>query len=72
MREGYVAKQKQGLVAAVATCSGNSTGIPIRAGRIDALEAGPAGVPEQTTSLEETLAQFEAAGFSQEDTIIST
>lgn len=59
-------------MAAVSTCSGNYTGIPIRAGRDDALEAGPAGVPEQTTSLEETLAQFAAAGFSQEDAIAAT
>ncbi|ETS73537.1 hypothetical protein PFICI_14483 [Pestalotiopsis fici W106-1] len=61
-----------GIVAAVATCSGNSTGIPLRAGRTDALAAGPSGVPEPTTSLEDTLAQFEAAGFSQEDAIAST
>ncbi|KAK6071116.1 wsc domain-containing protein 2 [Seiridium cupressi] len=61
-----------GLVAAVSTCSGNATGIPIRAGRDDALAAGPSGVPEQTTSLEDTLAQFDAAGFSQEDAIIAT
>jgi hypothetical protein len=59
-------------VAAVATCSGNSTGIPLKAGRTDALAAGPSGVPEPTTSLEDTLAQFEAAGFSQEDAIAST
>ncbi|KAI0123522.1 heme peroxidase [Xylariales sp. AK1849] len=61
-----------GIVAAVSTCSGNVTGIPIRAGRVDALEAGPSGVPEQTTSLDDTLAKFAAAGFSQEDAIAST
>lgn len=59
-------------MAAIATCSGNSTGIPLKAGRTDALVAGPSGVPEQNTGLEETLAQFEAAGFSQEDAIAAT
>ncbi|KAH6653037.1 heme peroxidase [Truncatella angustata] len=61
-----------GLVAALSTCSGDSTGIQIRAGRTDAIAAGPSGVPEPTTGLEETLAQFAAAGFTQEDAIVST
>ncbi|KAI0148949.1 heme peroxidase [Pestalotiopsis sp. NC0098] len=61
-----------GIVAAIATCSGNSTGIPLKAGRTDALVAGPSGVPEQNTGIEETLAQFAAAGFSQEDSIAAT
>ncbi|RDW79676.1 hypothetical protein BP6252_04314 [Coleophoma cylindrospora] len=58
-----------GIVVSVATCGGSDTGIPLRTGRIDATEAGPAGVPEPTTDLDTTLAQFAAAGFNQSDTI---
>jgi hypothetical protein len=62
----------QGLVAAIGVCGGAASGIPIRAGRIDAQEAGPAGVPEQTTDLETTFAQFASAGFNESDTIAAT
>ncbi|RDW92072.1 hypothetical protein BP5796_01466 [Coleophoma crateriformis] len=58
-----------GIVVSVTTCGGSDTGIPLRAGRIDATEAGPAGVPEPTTDLNTALAQFAAAGFNQSDTI---
>lgn len=69
---GLSANTSQGIVAAVSTCNGSAYGIPLRVGRVDALEAGPSGVPEPTTDLETTLAQFEAAGFSQADAIAST
>jgi hypothetical protein len=65
-------KKFQGLVASVSTCGGLDTGIPLRVGRIDATEAGPSGVPEPTTDLETTLAQFASAGFSQSETIALT
>ncbi|KAK9421597.1 putative Peroxidase [Seiridium unicorne] len=61
-----------GLVASIASCGGSNTGIPLRAGRIDAVEAGPAGVPETTTDLDTTFARFEAAGFNQTDAIAMT
>ncbi|TVY62831.1 WSC domain-containing protein [Lachnellula suecica] len=61
-----------GLVVSLVTCGGANTGIPLRAGRIDAVEAGPAGVPEPTTDLATTLAQFAAAGFNQSETIALT
>ncbi|TVY40053.1 WSC domain-containing protein [Lachnellula occidentalis] len=61
-----------GLVASLAECGGTTTGIPLRVGRIDAEEAGPAGVPMPTTDLETTLAQFAAAGFNQSETIALT
>lgn len=60
-----------GLVTSVSTCGGGN-GVPLRVGRIDAHEAGPAGVPSETTDLETTLAQFAAAGFTQEETIAAT
>lgn len=62
----------KGLVASLAECGGTTTGVPLRVGRIDAEEAGPAGVPEPTTDLETTLAQFAAAGFNQSETIALT
>jgi len=69
----YISANKfQGLVASVSTCGGSDTGIPLRVGRIDATEAGPSGVPEPTTDLETTLAQFTSAGFSQSETIALT
>ncbi|TVY88213.1 WSC domain-containing protein [Lachnellula willkommii] len=61
-----------GLVASLAECGGTTTGVPLRVGRIDAEEAGPAGVPEPTTDLETTLAQFAAAGFNKSETIALT
>jgi hypothetical protein len=69
----YVPANKfQSLVASVSICGGSDTGIPLLVGRIDATEAGPSGVPEPTTDLETTLAQFTPAGISQSETIALT
>jgi hypothetical protein len=54
-------------VVASSSCGGNK--IPFRAGRIDAQEAGPAGVPEPSTDLDTTREAFTKAGFSTEDMI---
>ncbi|KAF6823717.1 WSC domain-containing protein [Colletotrichum plurivorum] len=43
--------------------------IPFRAGRVDAHEAGPAGVPEPQTDLQTTQDTFAKAGFTTEDMI---
>ncbi|KAI1136418.1 heme peroxidase [Hypoxylon sp. FL0543] len=60
-----------GTVMSVHLCGGKY--IPFQYGRIDATEADPTtGVPEPSTSVEETLAQFEQAGFNQSDAIALT
>jgi hypothetical protein len=46
--------------------------IPLRVGRIDAVEAGPPGAPGSKTDLETTLTRFETAGFNQSDAIVLT
>ncbi|KUJ07877.1 heme peroxidase [Mollisia scopiformis] len=61
-----------GVIASVAECGGTSTGILPKVGRIDADGAASGLVPVPATSLENTLAQFEAAGFDQSDTIALT
>lgn len=63
-----------GTVMSVNLCSSSDSGakktVPFRPGRIDASHADPTtGVPEPGTSLEETLAQFDRAGFDQVDAI---
>lgn len=55
------------VVVASFSCGGAK--IPFRAGRIDAQEAGPAGVPEPSTDLKTTQEAFTKAGFSTEDMI---
>lgn len=50
------------LVAAVAACDGPR--VPLRAGRIDATEAGPAGVPKPEDDLDSNYAAFSKAGFT--------
>ncbi|KAI0848785.1 heme peroxidase [Daldinia vernicosa] len=60
-----------GTVMSVHLCGGKY--IPYKPGRIDATVADPkTGVPEPSTSLEETLAQFEKSGFNQHDAIALT
>ncbi|KAI0377202.1 heme peroxidase [Hypomontagnella monticulosa] len=57
-----------GTVMSVHLCGGKY--IPYQPGRIDATAADPkTGVPEPGTSLEETIAQFDRAGFNQSDAI---
>ncbi|KAF6763410.1 heme peroxidase [Ephemerocybe angulata] len=43
--------------------------IPFRGGRIDATEAGPAGVPEPTQTLEEHTEKFRKQGFNKTEMI---
>ncbi|KAI0158623.1 heme peroxidase [Pestalotiopsis sp. NC0098] len=60
-----------GTVMSVNLCGGKY--IPFRPGRVDAIQADPTtGVPEPSTSLEETLDEFERAGFNREDAIALT
>ncbi|OTA66020.1 heme peroxidase [Hypoxylon sp. EC38] len=60
-----------GTVMSVHLCGGKY--IPYQYGRVDATAADPkTGVPEPSTSVEETLAQFEQAGFNQSDAIALT
>lgn len=59
-----------GVVAATASCGGQT--IPFRAGRVDATEAGPAGVPEQDHDLQRLQDAFTRMGFSNEDMITLT
>ena len=59
------------IALSVSVSVGNCGGpqIPVRAGRIDAKEAGPFGVPAPETDLEATLEYFANAGFNQVDSI---
>ncbi|KAL0579191.1 hypothetical protein V5O48_002813 [Marasmius crinis-equi] len=56
-----------GVSATVRECGGPV--IPFRAGRVDATEAGEFGVPEPTTGIDATAAQFAKAGFTVEEMI---
>lgn len=51
------------LVMSVARCG--DLRIPLRLGRVDAVEAGIMGVPEAHTDIETTKKRFETASFSQ-------
>ncbi|WYZ34738.1 hypothetical protein EsH8_I_001014 [Colletotrichum jinshuiense] len=55
------------VVVANAGCGGAK--MPFRAGRVDAVAAGPAGVPEPDTPLETTRSTFAKAGFSSSEMI---
>ncbi|KAF5979005.1 WSC domain-containing protein [Fusarium bulbicola] len=55
------------LVASVASCGGQK--VPLRMGRIDATQAGQAGVPKPEDKLKSTLAAFAKAGFTQQEMI---
>ncbi|MCJ1271596.1 hypothetical protein MMC22_011498 [Lobaria immixta] len=59
-----------GAVISIKSCGGPL--VPLRGGRVDATEAGPAGVCEPETDLHTTLSKFAAAGFNQADTIALT
>ncbi|KAI0123579.1 WSC domain-containing protein [Xylariales sp. AK1849] len=55
------------VVVATGACGGSA--IPFRAGRIDAMEAGVAGVPEPQQDLPTHIDKFVAAGFNVSDMI---
>ncbi|KZL74873.1 wsc domain-containing protein [Colletotrichum incanum] len=55
------------VLVASFSCGGSK--MPFRAGRIDAQEAGPAGVPEPQTDLKTTQDVFTKAGFNTSDMI---
>lgn len=56
-----------GVVKASNACGGPK--VQFRGGRVDASNAGPAGVPEPSTDLDTTTATFKKAGFSKQDMI---
>ncbi|KAH8883560.1 heme peroxidase [Thozetella sp. PMI_491] len=56
-------------VFALGACSGGNVLIPMRAGRIDATDAGPAGVPEPQQDLESHTASFARQGFTANEMI---
>ncbi|KAK8040857.1 hypothetical protein PG994_013864 [Apiospora phragmitis] len=56
-----------GVVTATASCGGPK--VPLRLGRIDATEAGPAGVPEPKQDLDTHKKIFAKAGFNTEEMI---
>ncbi|KPM43302.1 hypothetical protein AK830_g3279 [Neonectria ditissima] len=56
-----------GVATASNACGGPK--VEVRGGRVDASEAGPAGVPEPSTDIDTTTATFEKAGFSKQDMI---
>lgn len=55
---------------AVAACGGPH--IEMQAGRVDATAAGPSGVPEPETDIQDTLDDFSNAGFNTDDAITLT
>ena len=59
-----------GTVVATAACGGPL--VEFRAGRVDATQAGPSGVPRPETDLTDTLNQLSNAGFNEDDTITLT
>lgn len=61
-----------GVAMSVAVCGGSDSAPGVRVGRIDAHEAGPAGVPTLFSDLETTLAAFEKVGFTASETIAVT
>lgn len=59
-----------GTVMAVGACGGPHIGM--KGGRIDATAAGPTGVPEPETNIQDTLTDFSNAGFVTDDAITLT
>ncbi|KAH8892150.1 heme peroxidase [Thozetella sp. PMI_491] len=58
-----------GAIFALGSCSAGRIIVPFRAGRIDATEPGPFGVPEPQQDLASHTASFERQGFSVEEMI---
>lgn len=59
-----------GTVMAVGACGGPH--IEMKGGRVDATAAGPTGVPEPETDLQDTLDELSNAGFNGDDIITLT
>ena len=59
-----------GTVMAVGSCGGPHIGM--KTGRVDATAAGPSGVPEPETNIQDTLTDFSNAGFVTDDAITLT
>ena len=59
-----------GTVMAVGACGGPH--IEMKGGRVDATAAGPSGVPEPETDIQDTLDDFSNAGFVTDDAITLT
>ncbi|KAH8892202.1 heme peroxidase [Thozetella sp. PMI_491] len=57
------------LAVVVASMACGGPVVPLRVGRIDAAQAGPAGVPKPEDDLNSTTDRFATAGFTQEDMI---
>ncbi|KAH7127671.1 heme peroxidase [Dactylonectria macrodidyma] len=55
------------LVASVASCGGQK--VPLRMGRVDAVKAGPSGVPKPENKLRTAMSAFTKAGFTQQEMI---
>lgn len=55
------------LVSSVASCGGQK--VPLRMGRIDATQAGKAGVPKPEHNLKSAMSAFTKAGFTQPEMI---
>ncbi|KAL7781097.1 heme peroxidase [Trichoderma afarasin] len=58
-----------GATFAIGACSNGTMIVPLRAGRIDAREAGPAGVPEPQQDLATHTASFARQGFNATEMI---
>lgn len=58
-----------GALFAVGGCSGGKLVIPFRGGRVDAINAGPTGVPKPEESIESHIASFDRQGFTRDEMI---
>ena len=53
-----------GAVMAARRCGGEEMSVPLRVGRVDARQAGPAGVPQPQDDLATHIADFKRQGFN--------
>lgn len=58
-----------GLITSVGSCSGGKVLVPFRAGRVDATQAGPSGVPKPDETLDIHTAAFQRMGLTQDEMI---
>ncbi|CAD6569744.1 MAG: hypothetical protein ASARMPRED_003128 [Alectoria sarmentosa] len=66
----FISDKVSRTVMAVGACGGPH--IEMKGGRIDATAAGPPGVPEPETDIQDTLTDFSNAGFVTDDAITLT